>query len=284
MKIGSIHLFPVVGLPGVSARRIELTPLGIKHDRQFMLIDPNDNHPVQGLYEMAQMIVEVLRLPKGPVVRVSDRRGRVLNLEVGDVDGQQFDFEHYPCHVFIGNRQVDAVEVGREASSWFSEALGQEVVLIRQLTPDLTKLEQGGLPLDCIMSTSFAPETPLTVVSEASLVLLNQKLKSLRRPYVSCDRFSFNIVFAECDAYTEEGAESMKAPGDRGALIQATSRHLLGQWIDRDPRTGGIDTERPIWSALQSIRGFGDKVCLGANYVVLSPGILSVGDRLEFPF
>ena len=281
LRIAEIHFYLVKGCRGSSAKKAQLTQLGLEHDRRFMLIDPEGNFVSQrNAPEMALIQADLIR-GSGGLPRLSLSHGTGGNYEVdipqnGDLWSES---EQTVWDVRIHGKPAKAVDIGDEPSAWFSDTLGTQVRLVHQTehTPRKRKNPIGGAEY----GVSFADAFPLLVTSHASLEALNIRLSEAGHQNVGMDRFRPNIVLCGSDGAFAEDTVGHVSIGETAEIISATqcTRCTVP---DVNQQSGVFDPDRTVFEMLKTIHSVpGKGVCFGVNAIVKNPGKIKVGDSLE---
>ena len=113
-----IHVYPVKSLAGVELEEAEVEPWGLRHDRRWLLLNPD------GSVLTAREQHELLALRADPLedgsINLTGRDSSTLRVDA-PADG-----EHLPTTL---SRLESVRSAGAEADHWFSDQLGQPVRL-----------------------------------------------------------------------------------------------------------------------------------------------------------
>ncbi len=124
-RIAALTYYPVKGLAGVSVEQAEVGPTGLRHDRNFMLIEPDGTFLSQrSLPAMAALRAEIL----GDSVRFSADGAPDLEVPI-QYDGKRRDVS------LFGKWFGQGVVQDPAADEWFTERLDKPAALVR-VTPE----------------------------------------------------------------------------------------------------------------------------------------------------
>jgi uncharacterized protein YcbX len=197
--VQSLHVYPIKGARGVSLTRAEVLPSGIRLDRRFVVVDETGLF-VSQREEPKLALVDVALGEQEVRVSASALEARIPLAPEGPLR-----------RVRIWKDEVDAVDVGGDGASFFSQYLGRAVSLvfmpqdvIRQV--DLSYARPGD-------RVAFADAFPLLVASAASLADLNERLEKHGSAPVPMNRFRPNVVVEGGAPFAEDEAPSARIGG-----------------------------------------------------------------------
>jgi uncharacterized protein YcbX len=119
---------------------------------------------------------------------------------------------------------------------------------------------------------SFADGFPFLLISDASLADLNQRLE---QP-VPMNRFRPNLVVSGCEAFAEDGWQSIRIGSIGFRVVKPCDRCVITT-VDQ---TQGIRGKEPLLTLAQYRRWDG-KIWFGQNLIHEQLGMLKVGDSVE---
>jgi uncharacterized protein len=134
--------------------------------------------------------------------------------------------------------------------------------LIRAVDPDYA------LPADKV---SFADGFPFLILSNASLIALNQAMQL----NFSIERFRPNLVISGCDSYAEDSWRKISIGAVDFRLPKPCSRCSVPA-IDPQTAKGG---KEPL-TTLNRLRKWQNKIYFGQNALHDNCGVLTVGDAV----
>lgn len=254
--VAGLNVFPVKSAGAVALAEAELTPDGLRHDREFMLVRPDGRH-------LSQREIPGLALLRpaydGVKLTVSTPLADTP-LVCEAVDGPARD-------VTVHQRPCQGIDQGDDAAGWFSDALGAPCRLVRFTGTRPTRLGGGTL--------AFADGYPVSVLSAESLDDLNRRVE---RP-LPMDRFRPNIVLRGLGAYGEDAVTRLRGGGAEIELIRPTGRCLI---VNTDQETARRAPE-PLRALGRYRTGRFDgarEIMFGRLGVPRATGVLRVGDGL----
>jgi len=268
ITLSGLFIYPVKSLGGISLPSATLTPLGLQHDRRWLIVDERNRFLTQREHaEMALLAVEPAY--NGFLLR-HRQRPELLPLYVPFVATPE-----RTLFVTIWDDMVFAWRGTPEADAWLSEALGQACKLVymsdmvrREVEPDKPELNPAGTLV------SFADGYPYLLASEESLAELNARLAEP----VPMNRFRPNLVVRGLDAADAEvqwtdfqiGGHAFRSVRGCGRCVVTT--------IDQATAQKNLTTE-PL-RTLATYRKQGNKIMFGQNVTGPASGQLRIGDTV----
>lgn len=238
-RIAALRFYPVKGCGAIPLDRAEIGPMGIRHDRRWMLVDADSNRFLSQrvLPRLATLQTGItadsllLTIPDGSKLALPlDDRGRAHPVEVwGD--------------------RVDAVEPDPAASAAIGRWLGRDVALVRFPETALRPCDPEHAPPGS--RTGFADGFPLLVTTTASLDALNDVLRSRGRAPVPMSRFRPNLVVEGVASGAEDRAKSVDV--ESGLTLDLVKRCERCLVTTVDQSTGEKTGKEPL-ATLAAIR------------------------------
>lgn len=264
-RISAITVYPIKSTAGISCSRATLTPLGLRYDRRFMIVDSNTGifvtqrvHPelsqVRSAFSGERLRVVAPNMPSLELPLEPEAQGGLLR------------------PVQIWEDTCPAQVMDREVNTWFSRFLGRSVTLVYmpKSTRRAVDPERARRSDDVV---SFADGFPLLVISEASLEALNARLETP----LPMARFRPNLVVAGA---MEPHAEDTWARFRVGPItffgVKPCSRCAI---TTIDPETA--ETGREPLATLAMYRKREGKVYFGQNLLHEGSGSIAVGDPVK---
>jgi uncharacterized protein YcbX len=274
ITVAGLYCYPVKSCRGIPLRTAEVGAKGIRHDRQWMVVNEEGLLVSQiGVQRMAadvksMCLIETAIDGDRLVLRAPGMPPLALPLE--GVEGEAVEAK-------VWMDSCPSVDQGDEAAGWLTAFLSRErpgeyrLVRMpegeaRRAGPILWKSATPEVP------TAFANQYPFLVISQASLDDLNGRLPAP----VGVDRFRPNIVISGCEPYAED-----HVAGFRVGLIEFRGRSQCVRCavITADQATGERGKE-PL-KTLATYRKHDRGVVFGRNFDYMGSGTLTVGDRVE---
>ena len=255
-RIGSLFIYPFKSLGGIQLSKAEAGIKGFKHDRRWMIVDPSGRY-------LSQKEIPAMALLKPSL----ENDGIVINAPVLNRDSIYIPFNMPalpPVTVKIFNDELLALPAGKEADSWFSEALEADCRLVFMPEDSKRKVSDE--------TVSFANSFPYLVISGESAADLNSRLSKK----IPIDRFRANIVLEGGEAWEEDTIDEFST-GD--AIFKCAKPCARCKIINIDQNTIEIDNE-PL-SVLSAFRQQDDGINFGYRSLCLKEGVVKVGDRVN---
>ena len=254
--VAALTYYPVKGLRGIAVAEAEVGETGLAHDREFMLVDPQDGtfHSQRTLPAMAAIAVAY----EGAGLLFTTGGAEELAVEVTE-DGPRRDVS------LFGKWFGSGIAQDLRAEKWFTEVLGQPATLVR-VAPDHDRPGWGMHP----GKAGFADAHALLVTSLASLDELNARILETGGEPVPMNRFRPNIVVGGWSGphtedrvleatiggavrigYSEDSAHRLHAGGD--VLIHGSRFEPCGLTQLYALRFGTIPVVRPVGGLADTI-------------------------------
>ncbi|MBA0127539.1 MOSC domain-containing protein [Haloechinothrix sp. YIM 98757] len=261
---GLIH-YPVKGCAGVTLERATVAPTGIEHDRRFLIVSAADGRFLSQRGNPAMALIRPAVLDGGARLSLALPGRDELVVDV-DPDGP-------PRTVTVHSWEGTGIDQGDSAASRLSEALGEDVRLC--YAPESMDRSRTGR---FTSTTHFADAYPILLASQASLDTLTARLGERGSDGVPMNRFRPNIVVDGWDEpHTEDRVDRLGMSGVELGFEQECTRCTI-PLVDQE--TGRKDGPEPIRTLADYRRGPEGGVIFAANYAVLTPGAVSVGDTV----
>ncbi len=260
--LNQIYIYPIKSLTGIPVQQWEVTKTGLKYDRQWMLIDAQQQFLSQR--RLAKMALIKTQLIDEKII-ISAPGQSSLSIPLSPLAYQ----DSAPINVTIWHDHCHAKQVNKETDQWFSEFLGQACQLVYQPENSIRTVDQHYA--QTTDQTSFSDGFPFLIVSEASLALLNQQMGLT----LGIERFRPNLVIAGCTSYAEDTWRTISIGDIRFRLPKPCSRCPIPQI---DPETAIMGKE-PL-RTLARFRKWQNKVFFGQNALHDNVGNLQVRDSV----
>lgn len=260
--ISHLYIYPIKSLGAISLQKAVMEKEGLRGDRRFMLVDA-----------LGKFITQRTR-PELTRFSLSETSAGFLVQDL--VKGLSKELSWSPnlgekLEVEIWEDRLQAKEVLEGWSSWFSEALQEEVYLV-QITDENPREMKLKYQTNIVKNTSFADSLPLLVVGSASFQALEERLGES----VDHLRFRPNIVVATQDPFMEDTWSEIQLGTCRLRGAKPCARCSL---VNVDPHSGE-STKRTL-NTLASFRTINHKVYFGQQFVPMKLGEIKVGMALQ---
>lgn len=225
VTLTGLFVHPVKSCRGIALEECALTPRGLEHDREWMIVDADGNfltqrqHPRLALIEM-QLTSKALQLG-------ATGHGQIeVPLALRTMPRRRVRVWRHDC---------EALNEGEAAAEWLSAFLGQPARLVR-FDPAHRRLSNtewtGGLEAE----NRFSDGYPLLVLSEESLAELNRRIGEP----LPLDRFRPNLVICGAGPHAEDFARTLKTRGVELRLVKPCVRCRI---TTTDQRTAEMGKE-----------------------------------------
>jgi len=265
ITLTGLFIYPVKSLGGISLPAADLTPLGLRHDRRWLIVDARNRFLTQREHaEMALLAVEPAY--NGFLLRHRQRPA---------LPPLYVPFEATPertLFVTIWDDMVFAWRGTPAADEWLSEALGQPCKLVYMSDLARRECEPEHNPAGTLVS--FADGYPYLLASEESLEKLNAQLAEP----VPMDRFRPNLVVRGLSADAERQWTGFQIAGQAFRAVRECGRCVVTT-IDQATAEKNPATE-PL-RTLATYRKVGNKIMFGQNVTGPASGRVHVGDAVE---
>jgi uncharacterized protein len=267
ITIAGLFVYPIKSCRGIALPRARVTPAGLQHDREWMVVTPEGRFLTQR--ESPRLATVVPTLDEGQ-----------LTLAAPGVSPLTVWLREKPAarqvEVSVWGDKCLARDEGDEAADWFTRAVGRPVRLVRfdasRRRPTDPEWSQG-LDGESMFSDGF----PVLVLSRASLDDLNARLPSP----LPVDRFRPNVLLEGCEPYAEDRIATLTCAGIRLRLVKPCTRCSVTTVDQSSGKTTGDEPLRTLktyrWDA--KLRG----VAFAQNAIVEAGDgeTLVVGSTLE---
>lgn len=258
-KVKSIHIYPIKSLQGINVTSSNLIATGLQYDRQWMLVDHNNQFITQRSFpQMATMQPAI----KNDQLIVTAQNGDSITLDLN-----QESISDITVTVWR-----DTVKASLEKSfinDWFSEHLKTSCQLVRLASNEKRLIDKNYAFNNEIVS--FADGYPLLIVSQSNIELLNSKLKES----VDMNRFRPNIVIEGLSPHAEDKIQSLIINDINIKLVKPCERCN----VPTIHQTTG-DKRKDILRTLFDYRQIDKKIYFGMNAIHQSTGQIKVNQSV----
>ncbi len=261
VTVSAIFIYPVKGLHGFRVERAFVERRGLRHDRRWMVVDP------QGMFRSQRTLSKMATIrttvtSDGLVLR-QPFSSLCLPLEPSGPD----------LTVQVWKSEVSARAYGQETDRWLTEALGEPSRLVKMppesIRPTDPAYSQSG------DQVSFADGFPLLLASDSSLDDLNSRMAAP----VPIGRFRPNAVVSGSEPWDEDNWLTLQLGELRFRNVKPCGRCLVTT-IDQD--TGVPTGDEPL-RTLGTFRKVGNNANFGVNLIPDEEGWIQVGDQVRVP-
>ena len=277
VKVSGLFSYPIKGCRALSHDRAVVLTSGLRHDREWMLVDTR--------YSPAQFISQrECPLMATVAVTVMHNEGIMLSSDRGDTLAVPAPAATSLLKVKVWNHETVAQDVGDAAARWMADKLDlpySHTRLVRfhpEMRRDCSRLYAG----ESGAYTFFADGYPVLVTNAASLRDLNARMGRIERTALPMNRFRPNIVLDGLRAWGEDHVDVLTA-GD--VTIRLVKPCVRCQVTTTDQANGSRLSEEPL-NTLARFRNNPDLggVTFGWNAIVVTGGTIAAGDQVAVEY
>ena len=261
LQLSEIYIYPIKSLGGIRLENSNVTPRGLENDRCFMLVDENGRFLSQR--EHPQLAVFQTEI-EGNFLLITNKKSD-QNLRISLSQNPQLP----SLSVTIWDDKVSAIEVSKEASDWFTQALKIPTRLVYMNEESQRKIEPE-YSLSGEESTSFSDGYPILIIGQSSLNDLNNRLDNP----LNINRFRPNFVFTDGEPFEEDAWHEFMVGNVRFFGVKPCARCIM---TTIDQEKGEKSGKEPLLT-LNKYRKAGNKILFGQNVLIIQLGTVSVGN------
>lgn len=261
MFLSRIFIYPIKSARGIAVAETELDTSGPDNDRRWMLVDE------EGLFlsqrKVPRMALIEPRLEGADLVVAAPGMSPLVISAASRGAGELVPVTIWHDHLKLPHPKP-------AYSEWFSTFLGQSCRLVYLPDNVVRNVEP---PFDGAgWRVSLADAYPLLVMTEASVMMLNEQLTSP----VGIERFRPNLVISGTAPHEEDDWRRVQVGSVQLAIVKPCARCSI---VLVDPSTAAVGLE-PL-RTLARYRNMPRGVMFGQNALVINPGKLCVGAEVE---
>jgi uncharacterized protein len=231
LRLSEIWVYPIKSLGGIRLQTATIREKGITHDRRWMLVDESGTF-------MTQRVTPAMALLKpsyenGNLKITHSKKGISHNISLNPSPLEQEQT------VTIWNDSVQAFEVDKQTSAWFSDALELKCRLVhfpekndRAVDPNFSINKEH---------VSLADAYPFLMIGQASLDFLNSKLAKA----VPMNRFRPNFVVTGSEPNEEDTWRNFTIGSNRFTGVKPCARCVLTT-VNQDTAEKGDEPLRTL--------------------------------------
>jgi uncharacterized protein YcbX len=224
---------------GISLNSASLTPMGLDHDRRWMVVRENGRFVTQR--DLPQLALIETGLSADGVELSREGHGSI-QVPARPIAGQHMSTKVWgdPCEV---------IDQGEEISRWLTSALvTSEKLRLVCMAPGFIRPQNQPELLGENTITAFADAAPFLVANEASLEALNDELEERGLDTVPMNRFRPNIVVQGLEAFAEHRISELCSDNYRLKFRHPCQRCVVTT-IDQ-----GTAVKNPDWQPYKTLR------------------------------
>lgn len=264
VQITGLNIYPVKSCRGIALRQARITETGFAHDREWLVVTPENRFLTQRERPLLAQIETALTADR---LVLRKPQGAELSLPL-DLTGPEVE-------VTIWRSKAAAFDAGDEAAAWLTEHLGKPVRLVR-FDKRHKRASESKWTGEIEALNQFSDAFPWLLISQSSLEELNRRLQ---QP-LPMNRFRPNIVVDGLPPFGEDSVDEFIAGDVRLKVVKPCDRCVI---TTTDQITGERTGEEPLKALKEfrfdrNLRG----VLFGQN-MILTSGVgqeLKVGQQL----
>ena len=262
MKLTAIYIYPIKSFRGISLEVAELTPSGLLYDREWMIVNENNEYITQREYpQMSQF-----------EVKLNGTHLFLKNLSSSsEIEFDGTTHTETTIEVKIWNDQCNAFEMPQGINDWLRRELQIDCKMVRIKNTRQRQIDLNFAPPE--QYTTFTDGFPFLLISEESLALLNSKLDE----EIEMERFRPNFVISGGDAHVEDNMGKWTIGTASFEAVKLCSRCVV--------TTIHLETAKKSKEPLKTLakyRRFENKIMFGQNLLYTSGNQLQVGDKVTY--
>lgn len=262
--ITALNFYPIKSCAGTALTEARLSPRGIAHDREFMVVDAATN-----------TFLTQRELPRMALIHPTCAADalRVSAPGMPDLIIPVSTNASAAMQVRVWRDTCNAVDQGADAARWFGEFLGIDCRLVG-MAPDFVRHVNQDFAITPQDQVGFADGYPLLIISEESLADLNQRITG---PTLPMNRFRPNIVIAG-------GGMPFGEDRLRRFMVGDVTFHVVKPCqrcpIPTTDQATALVGKEPLKTLAKFRRLPDDGVVFGQNVIHAGPGTIRVGQAL----
>ncbi len=255
--LSDIYIYPIKSVKAISQPAAHVEEKGLSNDRRYMLVSPDGEFitgrtdpqltQINVQFSQDKLIVDAPQMPQ-------------LTIEPALFSATKLNTQ-------IWDDNVNAQHCHNDYDNWFSEYLQRPCQLVF-FAPNSQRYVRNR-----DTQVAFADGYPLLLVNQASVELLNKKLK---QP-ISALHFRPNIVINGDSAFIEDNWARIKIGEVEFEVSKPCSRCLF---TNINPQTGIAEQDEPL-TALAKFRFHQGEIDFGQNLIPLNSGLIRTGDEVQ---
>ena len=267
LTLSELWIYPLKSGRGISVPQAEITAMGLKHDRRWMLVNEDGKFLTQR---------ELPQLAKMCVALASDHLHCTFENKACQVPFLTSLDQTRALQVKVWRSEVTAWGHPPDIDQWFSECLNVPCQLVYM--PDSTHRETNPAYAPD-GRVSFADGYPYLIANTASLERLNAQLTEAKKTPVTLERFRPNLVFSGAAPYAEDHWHTLRCESTATRydfeIVKPCERCVI---VNTHPQTGERSPE--VLRTLGQDHRLEGKIIFGQNACCHQHrGTLEVGMR-----
>jgi uncharacterized protein len=259
-SLSEIWIYPIKSLGGIRLQQAHVLEKGLEFDRRWMLVDEHNRFITQREHPQLALFQLTLSNEQLAIKHLTNGASVQFNVDT---------FSTYEETVTIWDDQVQAVEVDKQLSQWFSKQLRMKCRLMYFPETNSRPVDKEHAKRN--ENVSFADGYPFLIIGQASLDDLNSRLQTP----VTMQRFRPNFVFTGGEPYEEDYWKNFTIGEVKFTGVKNCSRCVL---TTVDPNTGRKGKE-PL-ATLSLYRKRNNSIYFGQNLLAVNYNTVNEGDAI----
>ncbi len=260
-KVTGLWIYPVKSCRGISLKEMPIGPLGPLHDRQWMLVDVENQFITR---RTQPRLAEIITSVQGPFLHLYLNSNKILINHTEDCETIEM--------VTVWGESFFAGIESRDVNNAISDFLEKSVKLVRYQKQSHRNLNQAGT--QTVKEMMFADSRPILLTNENSLHDLNAKLIQASR----MDRFRSNIIIDGLAAYDEDKIVKVQVGNVVFENPKLCARCPI---VTQDAETGEVVSLETLTTLASYRKVQGNKVMFGVNLTPANIGIIRINDFVK---
>lgn len=259
ITLKNITIYPIKSSAGIDISNAWVDELGLSFDRRFVITDKKGQF-ITARTDPTICLIQASLTANGLILSAPDMS--ILKINYAD-----FSDTYQPANVWKDT--INSQYCSKDCDAWFSQYLDKpcQLLYFGEQSQRYVKNSKN--------QTAFADGYPLLLISQASLVDLNQRVSI----DLSMARFRPNIVVDNCAAFAEDTWQHIRIGEVEFEVNKPCSRCIF---TTIDPQTAEKNSQQEPLKTLKSYRQVADgNVMFGQNLIPLNKGQIKCGDHLE---
>lgn len=269
-RVTGLYIYPVKSCRGIALTKMNLNQRGPEHDRQWMLVDENNQFIT---LRTNSKLAEIKTAFQGSFLHLYLGANKILINSTEECEQVE--------EVTVWKDTFKAGIENKSINEALSDFLNKTVKLVRYQTQSFRDLGAGATSV--VKETMFADSRPLLLVNQNSLQDLNQQLALQNFSESEILRFRPNIIIEGLPAFAEENISEFSVQTAGGPLV-LTQAKLCARCpvITQDIETGRAVSKETL-KVLSEYRKkeSTNKVFFGVNLTPQQTGTIELGDEVR---
>jgi uncharacterized protein YcbX len=277
-SVQALYQFPIKGGAGNLLMQSLITEVGLQYDRQWLFVDETGRFMTQR--QIPHLVwVEAQASLTGLLLSAPNQKA--LFVPWADQDG------HNTISIQIWHDVVTAIDCGESAAQWITRFLEIPGKSFR-----LVQAHAASTRLADLTNTTLAPAPNLfsdgygvNILSEASILTLNDRLNQGGFDSIDALRFRPNIVLTGLEPHEEDFIERLTVHSASGPIVIDMVKPCTRCAVPNiDPFTAISSPEvNDTLAVYRRLTSMNDAICFAMNAVIRQGvgSVIRVGDRFE---